>query len=518
MTTSPGRSLAGRYRLLDVIGRGGMGTVWRARDELLGREVAVKKVKLPAGMRPAERETLYQRTIREAGTAARLNHPSVITIHDVATEDGVPWIVMELVPARPLDTVVAAEGPLSPQRTARIGAEILGALRTAHAAGVLHRDVKPANVLIGDGDRVVLTDFGIATVEGDASVTQSGLIVGSPAYVAPERARGERATPASDLWALGATLFTAVEGYGPYDRETAVAALSALLTDDPPRAVHAGPLAPVIEGLLVRDPERRMNAEEVAAGLDEVIAGVTPWIIRPPSPAEAATAVLLPPGPPETPPRRTRPARFPMVLGLLMLAGSLAGGAWVVAHDGERLPGMSLSSPAPAPARGPTGAPPRAPAPSRSTAAPEGYQVLTDPLGFRVTLPEGWRERDRANGSVTYAAPGDTSYLMVDRSTRPAPDPLAALTDLSASARRTGRYPHLTTLRLQSGTYLRRPAADWEFTWRLGDGTTIRCLDRQVALPGGRALTVYWQTAGANWSADQARLATALRSLRLTDA
>lgn len=518
MTTSPGRSLAGRYRLLDVIGRGGMGTVWRARDELLGREVAVKNVKLPAGMRPAERETLYQRTIREAGTAARLNHPSVITIYDVATDDGRPWIVMELVPARPLDTVVAAEGPLPPQRTARIGAQILGALRTAHAAGVLHRDVKPANVLIGDGDRVVLTDFGIATIEGDASVTQSGVLVGSPAYVAPERARGERATPASDLWALGATLFTAVEGYGPYDRETSVAALSAVLTEDPPPAVHAGPLAPVVEGLLVRDPERRMTAEDVATSLDEVIAGVSPWIIKAPSPAEAATAVLLPPGPPETPPRRTRPARFPIVLGLLMLAGSLAGGAWVVAHDGERLPGVTLSSPAPAPARAPSDAPTLTPSSSGPATVPDGYQALADPLGFRVTLPEGWHERGRANRSVTYAAPGDASYLMVDRSPQPARDPLAALTDLSAAARRAGRYPHLTTLRLQSGTYLRRPAADWEFTWRLGDGTTVRCLDRQVALPGGHSLTVYWQTAGANWSADQARLATALRSLRLTDA
>jgi len=514
MTTSPGRALAGRYRLLDVIGRGGMGTVWRARDELLGREVAVKEVKLPADMRPSERETLYQRTIREARTAARLNHPSVVTIFDVPEEDDRPWIVMELVEARPLDALVAADGPLSPQRTARIGAQILGALRTAHAASVLHRDVKPGNVLIGDGDRVVLTDFGIATVEGDASITQSGMVVGSPAYLAPERARGERATPASDLWALGATLFMAVEGHGPYDRDSSMAALSAVLTEEPPPAVEAGPLAPVIEGLLVRDPERRMDAEEVAARLDEVIAGISPWIIKAPAPAEAATAVIAAPEPPATPPRRTHAPRFPMVLGLLMLAGSLAGGAWVVAHDPGRIPGMSLSSPAP----GPAASGPATPVPSASPSTPRGYQSLTDPLGFHVMLPTGWRERGRANGSVTYAAPGDASYLMVDRTAQPDRDPLANLTNLNASARRAARYPHLTTLRLQSGTYLDRPAADWEFTWRLTDGTTVRCLDRQVALADGGSLTVYWQTADANWSADRAHLGTALRSLRLTDA
>ncbi|HEY3686480.1 MAG TPA: protein kinase [Streptosporangiaceae bacterium] len=516
MSNSPGRALAGRYRLLDVIGRGGMGTVWRARDELLGREVAVKEVLLPPEMPTAERETLYQRTIREARTAARLNHPSVVTVYDVAEEDDRPWIVMELVPARPLDSLVADEGPLSPQRTARMGAQILGALRTAHAASVLHRDVKPGNVLVGDGDRVVLTDFGIATIDGDASITQSGMVVGSPAYLAPERARGERATPASDLWALGATLFMAVEGHGPYDRDSSMAALGAVLTEEPPAAVEAGPLSPVIEGLLIRDPDRRMGADRVAELLDEVIAGVSPWVIKAPAPAEAATAEFTPPKV-AAPERRRRAPLFPVVLGLLMLAASLGGGAWVLAHDDPRFPVLSLASPTPGTATSPTPSPAAPATVSPSASVPPGFQVVRDRLGFTVALPADWRERGRADGAVTYGAPGDVSYLMVDRSDQPEHDPLANLTDMSTTAREGEKYPGLRTLRLQAGTYLGRPAADWEFTWRLGDGTTVRCLDRQVALPDGHSLAVYWQTADTNWSSDQSGITTAFTSLRLAD-
>ena len=528
MTSSPGRALAGRYRLLDVIGRGGMGTVWRARDELLGREVAVKEVLFPTEMRPAERRTLYERTIREARTAARLNHPAVVTVFDVAEEDERPWIVMELVPAHPLDTLVESDGPLAPRRAAVIGAQVLGALRTAHAAGIVHRDVKPGNVLVGDGDRVVLTDFGIATVEGDASITQSGMVVGSPAYLAPERAKGERATPASDLWALGATLFTAVEGRGPYDRESSMAALGAVLTEEPPAAPQAGPLAPVIEGLLVRDPRRRMSAGRVATLLDGVAAGVGPWVIKAPEPAEAATTMLAPASghaaaPPSAAGRpadmrhRRRAPLFPVALGLLMLAGSLAGGAWVLAHDDRHLAGLGLAPARPAATR-PAPSPSPSASPNPSPSVPDGYRLIHDRLGFRVALPADWRERSRDDQAVTYAAPGDASYLMVDRADRPGGDPLSTLTALRADAGDGDRFPGLHTLRLQSGTYLNRPAADWEFTWQVNDGTTVRCLDRQVALPGGHSLAVYWQTSAGNWHADRPTIAAALGSLRLTGA
>src|ERR687895_2865898 len=255
-----GRLVGGRYRLTTVVGRGGMGTVWRAQDELLDPAVAGKEGLLPPGLDAPERDILYQRTFREARASARLNHPGVVTVHDVVQEDGRPWIIMELVRARPLQEIIDQDGPLPPGRVAEIGMQLLEALNHAHAAGILHRDVKPSNVMIAADGRAVLTDFGIAQMPGEVTLTQTGLVMGSPAYIAPERAQGDKAMPASDLWALGATLYTAVEGHSPYERGDAMAALAATLTEDPPPPRRAGPLGPVLQGLLVRDPARRMPA------------------------------------------------------------------------------------------------------------------------------------------------------------------------------------------------------------------------------------------------------------------
>jgi hypothetical protein len=267
-----GRLVGGRYRLTTVVGRGGMGTVWRAHDELLGRDVAVKEVLLPPGLEPAERDIIYQRTFREARASARLNHPGVVTVHDVVREDGRPWIIMEFVLARPLQEIIDQEGPLPARRVAEIGQQLLAALNHAHAAGILHRDVKPSNVMIADNGRAVLTDFGIAQMPGEVTLTQTGLVMGSPAYIAPERAQGDKAAPASDLWALGATLYTAVEGRSPYERGDAMAALAATLTEDPPPPRRAGRLGPIIQGLLVRDPARRMPAAAALPLLADVAA------------------------------------------------------------------------------------------------------------------------------------------------------------------------------------------------------------------------------------------------------
>ncbi|MQA88235.1 MAG: protein kinase, partial [Streptosporangiales bacterium] len=224
-----GRLVGGRYRLEEPLGRGGMGIVWRGRDELLGRAVSVKEVLLPPGLSAQEQDVLYRRTLREARAAARLDHPNVVLVYDVVEENGRPWIVMELVRARSLGDVIREDGPLPPHQVAEIGQHVLAALRAAHGAGVLHRDVKPSNVLLADDGRVVLTDFGVAAVEGDATLTGSGTLLGSPAYIAPERARGARATAASDLWALGATLYAAVEGRPPHDRGAAMATLTAVV-------------------------------------------------------------------------------------------------------------------------------------------------------------------------------------------------------------------------------------------------------------------------------------------------
>ena len=266
----PGHLVSGRYRLLDQVGRGAMGIVWRSRDELLDREVAVKQIVLPFLASQAEARASYQRTLREARTAARLNHPGVVTVFDVIEQDGSPWIVMELIRARPLDQFIAEDGPLPPADAARLGRELLDALTTAHAAGVLHRDVKPSNVLIGPDGKPVLTDFGIATIQGDPSLTQAGMVVGTPGFAPPERVRGQPATEASDLWSLGATLYAAVEGRGPFDRAGGSAAIVASVATEPaPRAPSAGPLGPVIEALLRADPALRPGAATTARMLAE---------------------------------------------------------------------------------------------------------------------------------------------------------------------------------------------------------------------------------------------------------
>ncbi|MFB4313214.1 serine/threonine-protein kinase [Actinomadura sp. 21ATH] len=287
-----GHLLANRYRLDAVVGRGGMGTVWRAYDVMLDREVAVKEVVLPPGLGPDEHELTYKRTFREARASARLNHPGVVTVHDVVEEADRPWIVMELVRARSLQDVLE-EGLLEHRRVAEIGLQMLGALRHAHEKGILHRDVKPSNVLITDAGRVVLTDFGIAQVEGDATLTQTGLVMGSPAYIPPERAQGERAVPASDLWALGATMYAALEGRSPYERSDAMSSLQAALIEPVPPPRNAGPLRAVLDGLLAREPARRMTAAQAEPLLDRVATMPRPVVPPPPPPPPRTDETLL---------------------------------------------------------------------------------------------------------------------------------------------------------------------------------------------------------------------------------
>jgi eukaryotic-like serine/threonine-protein kinase len=267
-----GRVIAGRYRLEALIGRGAMGVVWRARDQLLDRDVAIKEVQIADTLTEEERATAFQRTLREAKTAARLNHPAVVTVYDVAEDGGRPWIVMQLVHAQSLDQLLAASGPLSPRRAAEMARQLLSALSVAHAAGVMHRDVKPSNVLLGSDDRAVLTDFGIATFADDPKLTQTGMVMGSPGFTAPERIRGEDASPASDLWSLGATVYAAVEGHGPFDqRGGAITTMSAIINEEAPEAPTAGALGPVIAALLAREPADRPDASAAARMITDVL-------------------------------------------------------------------------------------------------------------------------------------------------------------------------------------------------------------------------------------------------------
>ncbi|SCF08207.1 Serine/threonine protein kinase [Micromonospora purpureochromogenes] len=329
--------VAGRYRLLELVGSGGMGRVWLARDEMLHRDVAVKEVVPPNWLDEAERDELRLRTLREARTAARLNHPNVVRLYDVVHDRDSPWIVMEYVPSRSVQQILTADGPLQPGRVAGIGLAVLAALRAAHAAGVLHRDVKPHNVLVADDGRVMLTDFGLATFDGgDGLMTGPGLVLGSPQFVAPERARDGVSDPRTDLWSLGATLYAAVEGQSPYARSTAMATLSALATEPPDPVRRAGPLRPVLEGLLQRDPWRRLTAVEADRLLRAALAaadGGLPLAGRRPEaidrPASHDTR-------PTTPDPRTRPGGVPAALPASWEAGRPAAGDASTPTDAPR--------------------------------------------------------------------------------------------------------------------------------------------------------------------------------------
>ncbi|MFI6279973.1 protein kinase [Streptomyces sp. NPDC050988] len=269
MSDDGGRLIGGRYRLAERIGSGGMGTVWRAVDELVERDVAVKEPRLPGDPQDAAHQRAFNRLQREARAAARVEHPAAVAIHDVVVEDGLPWIVMELIRGESLHEVLQ-RGALPLAESARIGLAVVGALKAAHAKGIVHRDVKPANVLLGQHGRVVLTDFGIAHIQGEESLTMSGEFVGSLEFIAPERMSGRGAGPAADLWSLGVCLYAAVEGWSPFRRTTLESTLAAILSAEPPEPEHAGPLGALIVRLLAKDPDVRPDADEVVAALEAV--------------------------------------------------------------------------------------------------------------------------------------------------------------------------------------------------------------------------------------------------------
>ncbi|TDC29201.1 serine/threonine protein kinase [Micromonospora sp. 15K316] len=310
--------VADRYRLISPLGQGGMGRVWKARDEVLHRDVAIKELVPPPSLTDDERREMRERSLREARAIARLNHINVVRIFDVLRTDGDPWIVMEYVASKSLQDTLAESGPVPSARAIEIGLGVLGALKAAHKAGVMHRDVKPGNVLLGNDGRVVLTDFGLATIPGDPNVTRTGMVLGSPAYIAPERAHDGTAGPEADLWSLGATLYAAVEGKSPYARPSAIATLAALATEPLPPPKNAGPLKPVLQGLLRKDPRERIDAETAERMLRRangrrsrgisLLDGVRrpgpngprlprPTVVPAPRPAEPAEPPVAPPAP-----------------------------------------------------------------------------------------------------------------------------------------------------------------------------------------------------------------------------
>ncbi|MDQ3897195.1 MAG: serine/threonine protein kinase, partial [Actinomycetota bacterium] len=283
--------VADRYELLESVGRGGFGVVWRACDTLLERHVAVKEIHIPGFLSEEDRAGLREKVLKEARAAARLDHPNAVTVFDVIDDDGHPVIVMELVDAPNLSEIVARAGPLEPSEVARIGLEVLAVLRAAHARGIVHRDVKPANVMVSESGRVRLGDFGVAAVLDDPTVSTSGAVTGSPAYMAPEQATNKGALEESDLWSLGATMYFAVEGHPPFDKGAPLPTLTSIVQDPPRPAERAGALGPVLDGLLVKDPAARLSPDELEARLLDV-ASPAPAASPPPEPRPDDTMVL----------------------------------------------------------------------------------------------------------------------------------------------------------------------------------------------------------------------------------
>lgn len=484
-----GLLLAGRYRLVESIGSGGMGRVWRAHDEVLHRAVAVKELTAALYVTESDRAVLLARTHAEARAAARINHSAVVTVHDVLDHDNRPWIVMELVEGNSLADAVNEQGRIEPAEAARIGLWVLRALRAAHTAGVLHRDVKPGNVLLSSDRRVLLTDFGIAQVEGDTTITRTGEIVGSVDYLAPERVRGHDPGPASDLWALGATLYTAVEGRSPFRRTSPIGTMQAVVEEEPAEPVNSGALGPVLAALLRKDPAERPSAAQAEEMLAEAAAGRLSDATRAHAVAgrvEHDTTVTgtgtgtrahtgtttsyqaAADGTATPPPKRHRLRTVALVVALAAVVGG--GGAVALQHFGTGGPGDSASGPStPAPTPSASSGAGATPGDKDGrTGVPAGWERIHDPFGFSVSLPEGWTrsvsiDKDGLR-QVDYSP--DKGKHLVRVAVDTAPDFSTSYDHMSGLDHTiSGRLQDYQRLSLKEELFRDQPGVRWEYTW-----------------------------------------------------
>ncbi|WP_189529638.1 serine/threonine-protein kinase [Streptomyces roseolilacinus] len=525
-----GLVLAGRYRLGETIGRGGMGKVWRAHDEVLHRTVAVKELTAGQYVSEADRVVLHARTQKEARAAARITHPAVVTVHDVLEHDDRPWIVMQYVDGSSLADAVksAPDGRIAPREAARIGLHVLGALSAAHAAGVLHRDVKPGNVLLARDGRVLLTDFGIAAIEGDSTITRTGELVGSIDYLAPERVRGADPGPASDLWALGATLYTAVQGESPFRRSSPISTMQAVVTEEAAAAAHAGPLAPVIVALLRKDPADRPGAAETERMLIEAMEGRTPTAaqafvptrsvsadelrevadgVARARPGDTATAPAPQPAHGQATVRAGRARRHRAAMVVLLAAAVGAGAGFAVMRyaddagptDTVVVDAVSTPSASSAPDGG----------------VPEGWERVEDPLGFSLLVPVGWK-RQMDGDQIDYTPDNGRHRIRV--SVDDAPDfenPYMHMLDVEKSLRE--RLPEYRRVKLDQNTFRDQlESCLWEFTWyekRTHPGKR-HAIDQVYYTDDGTEYALYMSSPEEDWATTREQFDIVLRHWR----
>lgn len=536
--------LAGRYRLHRLIGAGGMGRVWEGVDELLDRPVAIKELTINEHLPPQEIEILRARMLREARSAAQLSHPSIITVFDVVEKDGFPWIVMELVHGKSLSEIIKQEGAISPERAANLGLQVAAALSVAHQRGIVHRDIKPGNVLVARGDRAVLTDFGIAYLEGSSRLTRTGSLLGSPSYLAPEQARGEPASPAADMWALGTTLYAALHGAPPFQRATPMATLTAVVVDEVPPPVKAGPLRPLLEQLLNKDPQKRPTVHEVVEELQRVVMSFPPQSSSAsstgthtlqeeasPAPAEvsvakpAADTSALPLSSPAEPGKRnsTLATVGLVALALCVVVAVITAVVLLVPAGGNSRADGEQPAAETSQSSEETG---QAEEPEPTTSAEAAEQGVgeddedseeeaedddysgpplvrhEDPTGFSLDVPEGWSV-DRRGSSVFFRNP-EGGYLQVDQTDSPNPD---AKKDWEAQERgAAGRFSNysLIDIRYSDHPSMERyvTASDWEFTFTI-NGQRMHAVNRgfHTEKKGYALFLVYpadgWEETGA---------------------
>jgi eukaryotic-like serine/threonine-protein kinase len=476
-TKSSGRRIGDRYELNELLGKGGMGRVWRAHDHLLHRDIAVKEVDVQASLTESEAALVKRRALREARSAARLSHPGAVATYDVVDEDDGAFIVMELVEGSTLADVVRNEGPLNPEAAARIGLDVIDTLEAAHDNGVVHRDIKPANIMLPPDGGAKVADFGIASVKDDPKITQTGMVMGSPQFMAPEQAQGERSGPAADVWALGATLYYAVEARFPFDRGNAISTLAAVVQDDYPKPRKAGRLSPAINAALSKDAGARPDDDELRDLLREVIEPTVDFVS------------------PE-PVRRSRPKRRRLRWGLQWLAAAVVAGALIGVVATALLPEQEDGR------RQPTDrqAGPRAGSGQSQVRIPADWVEHKDPeTGYTISYPAGWEQIDQGQVGLDFRDPETGTYLRVAATDTPGPSPVGAwraqAQDFSAS------HANYQEIRIDPATYKGYEAAKWEFTYTEG-GVDLHALDLGF-VTDEYGFALYFQTHAERWDESQ---------------